>query len=145
MERSTPRAGKCGTTSPCKWVLEVNVQSTSHFPTVLSPQPFGVVLVLCPWSSNLTAQLLPHTHCLTTIFCKCLQFQSSVGWGRSESCVFFKRTLSALKKALEISMFSHSLSSHLSFGFCRFIPPTLVIFLEFKYVQAVYKPFPMLP
>lgn len=100
----------------------------------------------CPVSMVLKphSQILPDTRCLATVLCKCLQFQPSVGRGRSGSCIFFKRTVSALKKALEISMFSRSLSSHLGFGFCRFIPP-LVIFLEFKYVPAVYKPSPTLP
>lgn len=119
----TPRAGEYGTTFSCKCVLKENVQFPSHFPAVLSPQTSRVVVVLCPWSLSHTAQILPDTRCLATVLCKCLQFQPSVGRGRSGSCIFFKRTVSALKNALEISMFSRSLSSHLGFVFCRFIPP----------------------
>lgn len=62
-----------------------------------------------------------------------VQFQPSVYLGQEGSLgfFFFKMTVSALEKALEISLSSCSLSSWFGFVLCRIIPP-LVIFLQFK-------------
>lgn len=100
-----------------------------HLPGVSSH--LMVRALLCLWSpkhTRLRPAPLPQSHSrhmLPDCFCaNAYTFSPLCTWGRGEGCFFFKRTVSALKKVLEISMFSRSLSSSWSgFVFVDLFPP----------------------